>query len=130
MDWPCCAIDDRQLEEQLDTWQRNLQGMWGGAEDPTASTLRPEELALTDTIQRVDGLKPQPFQDMVKVSDGSFARACGTDQQASTPLGLVTRTTSPFHPGDHHLRGAADRPRGHGCPEAQDAGAGCWRQRS
>jgi phytoene synthase len=55
------------LEAKLDTWQRRLRQFWGAEADAEdQGNLRPEEIALSDTIRRVEGLEPQPFLDMVE----------------------------------------------------------------
>jgi len=65
------ASDDAtlaRLRDELNGWQSNITQLWG--EEATQGTarkaLRPEELALADTIQRVPGLQPTPFSDMVQ----------------------------------------------------------------
>jgi phytoene synthase len=56
------------LRSELSAWQRNITRLWSPGGQGAAATqgMRPEEVALADTIQRVPGLEPAAFSEMVE----------------------------------------------------------------
>jgi phytoene synthase len=65
------ASDDaslHRLRRELNAWQSNITQLWDQQtmQGTARKSLRPEELALADTITRVPGLQPTPFSDMVQ----------------------------------------------------------------